>query len=146
MQLRKTSTEECLQDECAATATGSPALVFSFRFSCPLPLDVKVDARRRAVFGDLLAINHHFKLRHSRPLHAAHGLRGFGNGILSGFGEALFGRTHNLDDFLGHGCLLSSNRSISLPKSERGAVNKTRIPWRFTKSVKSKVTTDFRFH
>src|SRR4029077_3032639 len=62
-----------------------------------------------------LAINQHFKFSHARPLHAAHGLRGFGNGILSGFGEALFGRTHNLDDFLGHGCLLSSNRSISLP-------------------------------
>jgi hypothetical protein len=25
---------------------------------------------------------------------------------------------HNVDDFLGHGCLLTSNRSISLPKGE----------------------------
>ena len=30
--------------------------------------------------------------------------------------SALFGRTHDLDDFLGHGCLLSSHRSMSLAK------------------------------
>src|SRR5713226_7058114 len=81
----------------------------------PLPLNVKVNAGRRSILGDLLAINQHFKFSYARPLHAAHRLGGFGNGILSGFGEALFGRTHNLDDFLGHGCLLSSNQSISLP-------------------------------
>src|SRR5713101_5171855 len=83
-----------------------------------LPLNVKVNAGRHSILGDLLAINQHFKFSHARPLHAAHRLGGFGNGILSGFGEALFGRTHNLDDFLGHGCLLSWNRSISLPKGE----------------------------
>jgi len=31
------------------------------------------------------------------------GLGGFGNGILGGFGEALFGRPDDFDDFLGHG-------------------------------------------
>src|SRR5712692_10846652 len=76
-----------------------------------LPLNVKVNAGPRSILGDLLAINQHFKFGHARPLHAAHRLGGFGNGILSGFGEALFGRTHNLDDFLGHDCLLSWNRS-----------------------------------
>src|SRR5712692_6136680 len=82
-----------------------------------LSLNVKVNAGRRSILGDLLAINQHFKFSYARPLHAAHRLGGFGNGILSGFGEALFGRTHNLDDFLCHGCLLSSNQSISLRAS-----------------------------
>jgi hypothetical protein len=57
----------------------------------PLPLNLKVNASRRSILGDLLAVNQHFKFRHARPLQAAHGLRGFGNRILSRFGEAAKG-------------------------------------------------------
>jgi hypothetical protein len=68
-----------------------------------LALNFKVDASGCPVLGNFLAVNHHLEFRNARPLHAAHGLGGFGNGILGGFGEALFGISDDFDDFLRHG-------------------------------------------
>src|SRR6516225_2692932 len=71
-----------------------------------LPLNVKVDAGRRAVLNDLLAVYQHFEFCHARPLHAAYGLAGFSDGILSSLSETLFGRADDIDNFLSHGASL----------------------------------------
>src|SRR6266705_3324537 len=49
-----------------------------------LVLNVKVDASGCPVLGNFLAIKHHLEFRDARPLHATHGLRSFGYGVLRG--------------------------------------------------------------
>src|SRR6266852_9653432 len=78
-------------------------MTLSLRHAPGLALNFKVNASGGPVLGDFLAVKHHLEFRNARPPHAAHGLGGFGNSILGGFGKALFGRSDDFDDFLCHG-------------------------------------------
>src|SRR5260370_14268786 len=77
-------------------------MTLSLRHAPGLALNFKVNASSCAVLGNFFAVKHHLEFRNARPPHAAHGLGGFGNGILGGFGETLFGRSDDFDDFLAH--------------------------------------------
>src|SRR6266446_4440927 len=68
---------------------GVRSSIESLRFQ--LPFNLKVDSSGCPVLGNFLAVKHHPEFRDARPLHAAHGFRGFGNGILGvSFAKILF--------------------------------------------------------
>src|SRR5258707_2321702 len=78
-------------------------MTLSLRHAPGLALNFKVNASSCPVLGNFFAVKLHREFRNARPPHAAHSLGGFGNGILGGFGETLFGRSDDFDDFLRHG-------------------------------------------